>query len=186
MRLALFLFCTLLFSVMGHLHADNGPSLDDTIQYLTNNLNNMPSIRMDADGVIVSTNKVISFKDNYLLVKCALHLGNGTPLDLASTSTISLPLNKLDPSVIVTEHHNGKVTYYCISLKTPTRANDINVQLNYVDRTHPQNNKTSSSSVNGAVLYIGDKSTADGIANAFRHAIELCGGKIDPFATPSQ
>ena len=190
MRLTHLLLYVLLLAATNNLRAQDALSLDETIQYITNKINGRLPIKMNDQGTVTQTVSVLEFKDNCLVLKSNLQVKVGQQFYAGGTTITYLPLNKLDPNVEVEVFSKPNVSeFYDVSFKTSDGSHDIILKTTYVDHLNPGNNhKTSSTQNNWGVGIQGwdEKLVANSLAKAFRHAIELCGGKSDPFANPTQ
>lgn len=178
----------------GNLRAQSEPSLNDTIQYLTNKINALQPITTAGNMAIDTQYNLIKCENGCLILKQVSHTKIGVTKDVTITSIISLPLSKLDPQIRTAKSTTTKDNVYIVYLSTSDAGKEIFIQESYVDRLDPtQTHKDSSYEntfrLNVSELYVPEsqiESDANKIANALRHAIELSGSKGDPFATHSQ
>lgn len=102
--------------------------------------------------------------------------------------TITVPLNTLDPLSAKTSKHPQE--FYVIELSTAGLKNTITKSRVFDYRydskgefREPRENEKGPFTVdqNMASLSFKDEESANRIAKALKHAIKLCGGKVDPF-----
>jgi hypothetical protein len=123
---------------------------------------------------------------------------------LLRTTTYSVNLSELDPkgvtvqagqsstlettATVYTASMSGDPAYSALQLKTTDDKPAIHstmVTSNYVfvqnGKTQPQPDKTTSSTAASLTFQVRDPNVASRLANAFKHAIEVCGGKASAF-----
>jgi hypothetical protein len=123
---------------------------------------------------------------------------------LLRNTTYSENLSELDPkgvtvqagqsstlettATVYTASMTGDPTYSALQLKTTDDKPAIHltmVQSNYVfvqnGKTQPQPDTTTNSTVASLTIQVRDPNVASRLANAFKHAIEVCGGKASAF-----
>jgi hypothetical protein len=162
--------------------ADNGPSLDESIEFITEKVNNYAILSND-DGSRQRTlaYKIDGFEGGNLIIECKVTSHCYPPCVLPDSITIgieSVPLSELDARTVtvgpISSPLNQTITVYSMKYFCKEGRKLI--------RTEGQPNYPGEPSVRSSEeITFADEKMADRVANAFRRAIELCNEKGEKF-----
>jgi len=117
-------------------------------------------------------------QDRDLPIECAIvvkhSFPNGIGTEAVKTKLVVFTLNKIDPASIVTKRFESSDGAY-VDFESSDPLISMQADITYA------NGMAKHFSVKREVLYFDSEENANRFANAFRHAINLCGGTKAPF-----
>lgn len=152
------------------LKADKGPTLEQTTDFINKNIkpftSDIASCMFDGSDCSFFGND-----QSYKLVNCdyKFYLNNNVfkasiELNLANINSITVDLDEGEPAANFREFYNGKPVY------------KITLNINNNKVIYTENGKVKQYSSNEVPIAVKTNEYAKRLANAFEHAVQLCGG----------